>query len=163
MRIKPLHFACAFVAAWATPYLNAQTVYKCTIGGKAIYQDTPCPTERSTLRTITVDSAPITTAPDVDAKRQADKDRIALRIKRNDIERDLSHAERRRQNIKSEFERKSAALDARAATANNNLAGATYRQSIAAEKQALSTGYQADLQAVNGEIDRLTKELRALK
>lgn len=64
---------------------------------------------------------------------------------------------------KAECERKHAALVARKGSANNNLAGATYLQSLAAEMQATATMCDTRARELNTQLEAMEKELRELR
>lgn len=60
-------------------------------------------------------------------------------------------------------EQKQASLRARQGSANNNLAGATYLQSLAAEMQATATMCDVRSRELNANLDSMKKELRELQ
>ena len=60
-------------------------------------------------------------------------------------------------------EQKQADLRSRQGSANNNLAGATYLQSLAAEMQATATMCDVRSRELNAELDSMKKELRELQ
>ena len=60
-------------------------------------------------------------------------------------------------------EQKQADLRSRQGYANNNLAGATYLQSLAAEMQATATMCDVRSRELNAELDSMKKELRELQ
>jgi hypothetical protein len=60
-------------------------------------------------------------------------------------------------------DRKLAELRSRQGSANNNLAGATYLQSLAAEMQATATVCDTRSRELNTQLDSMKKELRELQ
>ena len=64
---------------------------------------------------------------------------------------------------KRQCEQKQADLRSRQGSANNNLAGATYLQSLAAEMQAAATMCDVRSRELNAELDSMKKELRELQ
>ena len=65
--------------------------------------------------------------------------------------------------IQADSERRMALLRDEKLRAKNNLAGATWEQSLSAEMQAIATDTQTKLAALQGEIATLEKELTNLK
>lgn len=156
---------------------NAE-IYRCAVGGKMLFQDKPCAgasrddNQVEVKATPAVVAAPAAVDPEVESAPKSapaatsTQDWIKqrdLENRRNKLKSTISKLEQKGRKIRSEHNRDMALLDAEGSTANNNLAGATYLQSIAAKKQALATTYEADIAANQSAIDRAAQDLRELE
>lgn len=163
--------ACLLVALLAMPAQAA--VYKCLVGGKPVYQDRPCadpkggeqlilsaPSAGSASRSSEPSAAPTAvgqkpTPQEINdawlkgVARDEAAQRKASRIRAAENDRDL---------LVYSMDRELRILRLKKATANNNLAGATYEQSLSAEMQAISTAYDAKIRSKEEEIKRLREE-----
>lgn len=127
--------------------------------GKKSFQDKPCDdAERSEVREYEVrESAPsepgvLPTDSDIYKQMKADN-------RRAQINRDIKKSENAISRYQSQMNAELAALRSKKGRANNNLAGATWEQSISTEMQAVSDRY-GNMMSI--ERDRLAEYRREL-
>lgn len=142
----------------------AQESYKCKTPGGMVYQDRPCAGVR-----YSNDSAPTSAAPTA-APAQTDLDRnkayLASREKDrrvSDLKDQITRTEDSITASQHSRDAELAALQDRKALANNNLAGANLEQSLAAESQAVTARYTADIDLKREQLRRLRDELAQVK
>ena len=174
--------AFALLFAASTP---AWAIYKCDDGtGKQIFQDRPCTTGKSSTIEVrpasghapkpspaalaaptTGQSAAPAAKPMTEADRinaQTDRMRKSGRLK--DInELYLGGAYDNIQRVQNNCRKDLDALARRKGSAMNNLAGATWEQSISAEMQAVATRCQGEQLAAQNELERLRSEKAQLE
>ncbi len=149
-------------------------VYKCRVDGKTVFSDQPC----------AVDAKPIDVRPasgraaagPVSAPSQSDAapinsssnpQAVVARMEHERALRDIDHrisVEHSR--IREQEDRMSgelAALRAKKAQANNNLAGAVWENSISEEMSAVVARYDVRIRGLREEIRRLEGEREALR
>lgn len=172
-RFRPLqqHFKLlplAFLALLAPA--EAWAINKCTgADGKVVFQDAPCSGRGETLniRPATgpspagTSTATTSTQPASASKEGAFGESWQRRTYLEN--RGLPDAQAAINRHKLTCEQKQAELRAKQGTANNNLAGATYLQSIAAEMQASATMCDTRSRELNTELDNMKKELADLQ
>lgn len=152
-----LLLCCSLAALPATAQVN-----KCLVDGKMVYQAAPCK----------AGTAKATLAPRVDVSEDAaranrekfladDKVRQASN-RRDQIDGAIAGLERDINGYQKSMDAELAALQAKKSLANNNLAGATWEQSIATEMQAVTAKYQTRIQAAQERIKALRQEKAAL-
>ena len=150
---------------------SSWAINKCTgLDGKTIFQDAPCAGkgEKIDVRPAS-GSAPVLTQSPTSAQgaRPASTKEGAFGEswqRRTYLEnRGIPDAEVAVQAHRKGCEQKQADLRARQGSANNNLAGATYLQSLATEMQAAATMCDARARELNVELDSMKKELRELQ
>ena len=165
----------ATVAVIAMP-AHAQ-VYKCTVGGSTVYSDKPCATGAETIdvKPASGRGAPMT-APAFSAEEVAEvpSPEVAASSGSSYVNRANDAANRRmltnRITIKeqdlvrleNEMQSKIRQLQNRRRYANNNLAGATWENSLAEEMNAVSSSYSTRMDVVRAEIDRLRTQRDAI-
>ena len=175
--------AIALLFAASTP---AWAIYKCDDGtGKQIFQDRPCTTGKSASIEVRPASGhapkeePVraakdqhsgnpltgTTKPMTEAQRlnePADQISNLSRLKDiNDLY--LGGAYERTRRVQSSCNREMDALANKKRFSANNLAGATWEQSISAEMQAVAASCQAEQLAAQNDLDRIIKEKAQLE
>lgn len=174
--------AIALILAAATP---AWAIFKCDDGtGKQIFQDRPCTSGKSatydvkpatghapkaapaaapsasTGQTSTAAAKPMTEAQRLNT--QADLIRKRSRLKDlNELY--LGGAYEATQRTQANCRRELEALSDKKRSSMNNLAGATWEQSISAEMQAVATRCQAEQQTAQNELERLRSEKSQLE
>ncbi|UUE96203.1 DUF4124 domain-containing protein [Comamonas thiooxydans] len=174
--------AVALLLATCSP---AWAIYKCDDGtGKQVFQDRPCtsgksstvevkpasghaakPSQAASTAPATGTTGTSTTQPMTEAERlNAQADHIRKRARLRDIN-DLYlngaylNVDRVQNKCRSDME----ALSAKKRSSTNNLAGATWEQSISAEMQAVATRCQAEQQTAQNELERLRGEKSQLE
>ncbi|GKS88146.1 hypothetical protein [Acidovorax sp. SUPP2539] len=149
--------ALAITPAWA--------INKCTSAeGKTVFQDAPC-----TGKGEIIDVKPASgKAPLVPAQSQinaAQKEGAFGETWRRKTDLEQHLIRNARADLQSHFtrcEQQQQALSQRKALANNNLAGATFEQSISAEMQAAATTCDTKARDLRARLESLEKELREL-
>lgn len=153
MKTIPLLLALIIAAAPATA-----EIYKCkTAAGGTVYQAEPCPGGAKTgIKTATraqaQDPAPVVShaARDLAQANKFETERLARETERQ-IEHQEAIAEEAQQSMTEEL----AALQAKQSRAKNNLAGATWLQSIAQEMQAVTAKHQTTISEARAKIATL--------
>jgi hypothetical protein len=167
---------------------SAQSIYRCEINGRAVFQDRPCATAASQKITVRVPGAAAAAAPagSLDADGQplpedsvpaaapgatsADRtaalqrytDGVVRDRERRRLSRIIGRLEVEREGLQQDMDRELARLKAEQGLANNNLAGATYLQSINTEMQAVTSSYSVRIANKDREIAEARAELAAL-
>lgn len=160
------------VVALATGPVSAQ-VYKCTgPNGTTIFADAPC----------AVGAKPIVVRPaagagsgveDVPAEEGGTKtsaeenrsrlsERADLAVRRRILSNDIDRKEAEIKSKTREMEEKLEALRQKKRFARNNLAGATWEQSISEEMSAVTASYTTQLEGMREEVARLRLEREKL-
>ncbi len=144
-------------------------VYRCTMpNGTTAFSDAPC---SATAKPIVVKpAAGVATAHGADASTSENSvvapstsEGIVAKASRagrrsgiqNEIDFKTRHIESLRRELNDELD----ALRAKKAMANNNLAGATWEQSISEEMNAVVSRYDARIRSLEAEVSRLQLEL----
>lgn len=154
---KSLVLCCLLVALPAAAQVN-----KCVVDGKVVYQAAPCKT--GTQKAVIMPRHDI--AED-DAKMAREKFLEAdgarkQRDKKASVDDQIAWNERQIAEYQKAMDAELAALKASKTQAANNLAGATYEQSISTEMQAVTAKYQTKIQAAQEKIKSLRKERESL-
>jgi hypothetical protein len=137
-------------------------VYKCSIGGATVFQDRPCAGSGEKVN--------VKPASGTEAKSTASIDALRLNVKVMELERRVKEVddrialgEREINQLQVQRDRDIQVLQAKKSLARNNLAGATYEQSISTEMQAVSDTYRTRIQVVRDRIDGHRKDLADLR
>ncbi|GJA53293.1 hypothetical protein KAM348_07160 [Aeromonas caviae] len=134
----------------ATPLYSHAEIYKCTINGSVTFSDIPCTNNAKPIEVNVY-------IPPEDIVTKANQ-------QTQDIEQGLATSKRLRQidTLQREIETKKLkrdnelrALRTKKGLAANNLAGATWENSISAEMQAVTIRYQGEIDALNSQIAAL--------
>ena len=141
-------------------------VYKCIVGGKTSYQDHPCDgskADENVIKVTTPKALPNPGDKPVAEKLAKYAEETHLANQRSDINRKIEEVKREMRVLQSQMDAEMDALRLKKLRATNNIAGATYEQSISQEMQAVAATYDAKLRTKTAEIDRYRKELDDLK
>ena len=133
------------------PCIAIAQVYRCEApDGRAVFSQTPCAhdAQKVEVRAIAPDAA--------NRARMDEQTRQTAASTRHQVE--IHRLEREARRLELERDRAVAELDARRSRAANNLAGATWLQSLAQERQAVYAHYDPQIQATRSEIARLRAE-----
>lgn len=161
--------AILMLAAAALPFTAVAEMYRCTEDGRTVFQERPCPGKGKAvdIRPQAGD-APRAARSDQPAGN-ASSDRAAVladlqnaRLQR-ELKYDISRSESEIRELEKRMEAELAALRNRKRFANNNLAGATWEQSISGEMQAVTEKYRSQISTAQAKLDRQHKELDDLK
>lgn len=148
---KLLLICCMLVSASA-----AAQVYKCTVNGRTVYADSRCSPQAGVVKIMPGPAAP--TESEIKAKtvlaENATKANVIL--KRRTVDAEIARIQSSLDAVNYQKEQSLAHLRAKKQLANNNLAGATWEQSISTEMQAVTASYE-------GKINRLQDTLNNLR
>ena len=150
----------------------AHAVYKCQVDGVTTYQAQPCsgaskPEQQMNIRAGSPAVTQVSGKPEVQSAAQKSASSSAgaekLAVEQMARERQIREAnyeignlERRIANRSEQLTREMDALRAQKARANNNLAGATWEQSLSTEMQAVAARYK-----VMNDVDQ--EQIKALR
>lgn len=171
------------LSSFLLPPAFAQETYKCKTPGGMVYQDRPCagvryaaepqvatsaarPTTAEPITPAAVASPAAPTAAPVQTDMERSKAYLASRAKErrvNDLKEQITHTENSIVASQQLRDAELANLHAQKALATNNLAGATWEQSLALESQAITSRYTADIDLKREQLRRLRDELAQVK
>jgi len=129
-------------------------VYKCTINGATEFSDRPCAPNAQRHEVSFGRPSEADAAASRERTQQA-LGRGLLERQRRRVDRQIADAEERRARLEMRRDSELAALRADKTRAANNLAGATWENSIATEMQAVVMRYEPQIKAVIDEITAL--------
>ena len=141
---------------------HAET-YKCRVGGALVYQQQPCAagTERATL---SVPDEPTDEAARAHRARfEAENAARIAAARLKSIDDQIAYNQTRITAYEAMMDSELAALRAKKGQARNNLAGATWEQSISTEMEAVAANYATKIRIAQDEIDALRKERPTLR
>ena len=167
---------CAVMAATLLAASPAWAINKCTgPDGKVVFQDAPCADGRggkidvkpaSGFGSDVTSSSPGASSAAAPARASMNKEGVFGESwqRRTFLEnRGVAEAKAALRNHLQRCEAKQRELAARKNSANNNLAGATWEQSISMEMQATATMCDSQTRELRIQVDALEKELRELQ
>lgn len=132
-------------------------LYKCTESGKTTYSDRPCPgATKLEIKRHPIDQTAAS------ARLERDRAYLAEQSRRDEVERingRIGALQTEKNLLLEQLDRELAALRGRKNLARNNLAGATWQQSLSAEMQAVTDRYRARIDAVDNDIASLRDAL----
>ena len=137
-------------------------VYKCAEGGTTVYSESPC---GASARAITVRPAS-GRVPERPAAQMAGTpqthdgltEKADAAVKRRLLDDEIWRKERRLSAIGAEHEERQAELREKKQRARNNLAGATWEQSISDEMKAVAAEYDIKIRGAQSEVDALKRK-----
>lgn len=158
-------FAAALLAFSTTPAL---AVNKCVDdAGKVVYQSAPCPTASKGSEITLQKAAPAAVVSPADAEElnriQQTAGAMERERKLKEINRDIGRAETQIAEYRQAMSQELNDLQQKKLSANNNLAGATWEQSISAEMSAVSQKYDALIRTEQTRIERLRADADQLR
>ena len=151
------------------PFSASADVFKCIEDGKTVFQDKPC---RGAGMAIAVkpasgsaqtvnEGAPYEARPETRLKEHVRS--MELERKQREIEYAIRDNENEIQAYQSQMKRELASLQNKKRRAKNNLAGATWEQSISIEMQTVSAKYRTKIQVSQDRIAQLRKDAGELR
>lgn len=158
--------------AFSAAVCSAQTIYKCPdANGRLAMQDTPClggssvNVKPASGADGTAPASTSKTAVSIVERRslKSDVEQMAKERRIRELDFEIAHRNSRIGGVQADSQRRIALLRQDGLRANNNLAGATWQQSLASEMQAIATDTQNKISTLQSEITGLEKELAALK
>ena len=135
--------------------------------GQVVYQNAPCPST-STGSPISINSTPVPAGnspaqEDEMAKVHLLSKTMERERKLREIDLEIERLERRILDHRSTMRAELAALEQKKTYANNNLAGATWEQSISQEMNAVAQKYDSLIRSDQNQIDFLRKDAERLR
>ena len=160
--IKMKMTSCLLLAT-AFSAIASANVYKCDIDGVITYSQIPC-NHDAQVTEYTTEALISTPQPQANqsAEAQATMNRLSESIKKRDIRIAINRLKSDKARLKCKRDNKIAKLKNAKRSANNNLAGAVWEDSLSEEMAAIAVQYDTDVRAVDAEIDRLNDELKTL-
>ena len=153
------------LAFWVTPALAVNKCVEDT--GKVVYQSAPCPTTSKGSEMTLQQAAPAAVVSPADAEELKRLQQTAGAMERErklkEINRDIGRAEDLIASYRQSMNNELNALQQKKQRANNNLAGATWEQSISAEMSAVSQKYDALIRNEQTQIERLRTDADQLR
>lgn len=165
----------ALLLAAVAPMCTAQEIFKCKVNGSFVYQDRPCPgaarySDAMPGKVANTESAsPVQPSPGASQtekvvvsnleKQKAFIAKGAKDRKISDLKYQIENTEASISNSHAAMQYELAAIDARRGGANNNLAGATYLQSLATEKNAVTSRYESEISTQRERLKNLRDDL----
>ena len=153
-------FLLVSVCLFANPAMSE--VYRCAEG---VYQSDPCdesskPIDLSNVGSVVAnDNALSTSSIRSESMTAAKKSEISSYIRNRQIKREINKLESRREKVLVNRDRRMQELQDRGRYANNNLAGATWQQSLAQEMSAISQQADSEVSTIDRQIALLRTEL----
>jgi hypothetical protein len=150
-------------------------LYKCVDGGKTTYQGTPCTGPGSTVSVEPATKVSPPPPPPASANKspspeptpfaKAKEHVLAMELERRqrEIEYEVEELESRILRYQADMERELALLRHKKDYAANNLAGATYEQSISGEMQVVADRYRVNIEVARDRMAELRKEAAELR
>ena len=157
----------------------AHAVYKCQVNGTTTYQAQPCsgaskPGQQMNIRSGSPAGTQSDAKPEIQSGAQkspsssagAEKQAVEQMARDRQIREanyEIGNLERRIANRSEQMTREMDALRAQKARANNNLAGATWEQSLSTEMQAVASRYKVMNDADQEQIKALRAKVAGLQ
>jgi hypothetical protein len=137
-------------------------MYKCQANGRTAYQQEPCASGTTQATLASPDAVSDDAARAHRSRFEADDAarRAAARVK--SIDEQIAYNQTRITAYEAMMDSELAALRAKKGQARNNLAGATWEQSISTEMEAVTANYATKIRIAQDEIAALRKERLAL-
>lgn len=152
------------ILATAFSALASANVYKCDIEGVITYSQIPCNHDAQITEYTTEQLSSTSQAQTNKSAEEAHTtmDRLSESIKKRDLRIAINRLKSDKTRLQSQRDNKVAKLKSAKRSANNNLAGAVWEDSLSEEMAAIAVQYDTDVRAVDAEIDRLNDELKTL-
>lgn len=142
---------------------TAQQVNKCQIDGKTVYQHAPCKAGATANKLSIKDDAPPKEVVEAQRERlfsyakSVENDHQLNQLNR-DINTEESNIRRYQRSMDIEID----SLQNKKKQSRNNLAGATWEQSISSEMSAIAEKYQTKIKVSQDRLEHLRKEKASL-
>lgn len=154
--MKPTHlFAFALAMSCTLPLQAA--VYKCEKDGVTTFSQTPCGDDAQTTSYTTVGQER-TTTPAVEVKK--DNNEVDRYIQQRQLKRQIKKvSQNKEEKIVQRNREMNAIRDKQMTAKNNDVAGATYLQSLAQEMAAVVEAYDTEIKSLDQELAQLQQQL----
>jgi Domain of unknown function (DUF4124) len=150
-------------------------MYKCVENGKTTFQGTPCVGAGATVSVTPANGSSSSPQPSPASDKSQPPEQSSLaktkdHVRSMELERrlrenayEIENLESKIRGYQSGLDRDLAALRRKKAYAENNLAGATYEQSISTEMQSVSDRYKVNIQIAQDQMSQLRSEASELR
>lgn len=158
--MKPIHlFAFALAMSFALPLQAA--VYKCEKDGVTTFSQTPCGDDAQTTNYTTVGQEHQPT-PTVTVKK--DNNEVDKYIQQRQLKRKIQQLTKKKEDKIAQRNREMNAIrDKQMSAKNNDVAGATYLQSLAQEMAAVVEAYDTEIKSLDQELAQLQQQLSKIE
>jgi hypothetical protein len=145
-------------------------VFQCVENGRKVFSDKPCGQDAKPLEVRpssgrVTPSSPQSAGANEAAQKQSQDDlskRADLAVKKRLLDEEIYRKEQRLKSLRSDMEQKLADLREKKRNANNNLAGATWENSISQEMNSVVASYDSQFRFIEGEISALRSQRATL-
>lgn len=152
----------AFFALLIASSVAHADVYRCKSGGKVVFSDLPCESGAKPINVRPAGGA-ASQDPARPSTERAKLDEINARLKRKELDADIEREERHLETIERDRDTELSQLREKKSYARNNLAGATWEQSISSEMIAVTNKYESKIRAQQRKIDEMKSARSATK
>lgn len=148
----------------AAPIAKAE-IYKCVVGGKTTFSQQPCAPDAVEVKPKVVrpSASSVSEQMDVNASVMAAGAAMEKDRRMREIDRAIADLDARIAQLEAERNGRIMSLRISRLYANNNLAGATWEQSLATEMEAVAKQYDTSIRMVQEEKKRLLDEYARLR
>lgn len=138
----------------------AAAVYKCQVNGETVFSQTPCAADAEKVEVKVHRPSEGETKAAEERANWLREENAAMRADRKsrDAAIEIAKLEREIEGYQVQMDKELAALRGQKARANNNLAGATWEQSIATEMQAVVDKYSTKIKINRDKIAALREQ-----
>jgi len=140
-------------------------IYKCTVNGQTVFSDKPCAADAKEIE-VKVYRPDQGAAEEVEARTKRLQEQVKgwkNEQRAADIRREIVKLEWDMRDYQRDMDRELAGLKGQKLRANNNLAGATWEESISIEMQAVTTKYQTKMSIAQKRLEQLRAELAQIE
>ncbi|NWO07237.1 MAG: DUF4124 domain-containing protein [Alteromonadaceae bacterium] len=140
------------------PIFGHAAVYQCDRDGQTVFSDQPCGSDAKRIHVKA--PARMGGGPMVNERGQKFLDSRDRKREVAGIDRDIESLRRQKARAKMYLDNALIRYQRQKASANNNLAGATWEGSLAQEAEVLRKRYQSEIDETNRQIDQLRAQRR---
>ena len=140
------------IAVIIAPALANGAVYQCKENGQTVFSDRPCGDDAKEIDHKA--------APKLGGSLATEQGDIF--VEKRQIERKIRRLENEKDDVQKSMDRALVRWQQQKRRAANNLAGATWENSLAQEAEVLRKRYQSEIDAIDKEIDELKRRRREL-
>jgi hypothetical protein len=137
-------------------------MYKCRVNGRLAYQQEPCAAGTAKGTVSTPDAVTDEAARESRTRFEAEQAVRTAAARRKTIDEQIAFQQNSILSYEAMMDSELAALRAKKSQARNNLAGATWEQSISTEMEAVAAKYATKIRIARDEIEALQKERSTL-
>ena len=127
------------------PALGNAAVYQCKVNGQTTFSDQPCGDDAKKIEVK---------PPPVNGGGSMQTEAGDTFVKSRELDREIRKLERKKEDLRDAMDRALARWQEQKRRANNNLAGATWEQSLAQEAEVMRERYQSEIDDVDRQLER---------